>query len=140
PDGSDQPVVLGTDLTATVKLGRHDLTAYKLLEQIAEFQHVRSGEAIYRFDIHAAHGAFARGYTGADIVRELERLSDAEVPPAISRQWLGWWQSYSQTRWYEGLTLIELADDYILQELLAQTDLRQHLLFTFGPRLVAVRP
>ena len=39
-----------------------------------------------------------------------------------------------------GLTVLELADDYMLQELLTQTDLREHLLLTVGPRLVVVRP
>ena len=137
---SEKPLLLPADLSAHVRLGRHDLDAYWLLERIARFERVQDGEAIYRFDIHSAHAAFARGYTGEDIVGELEHLSAAIVPDAVRTQWLAWWQSYSQTRWYEGLTLIELADDYILQELLAQTDLREHLLFTFGPRLVAVRP
>ena len=136
---TEEPLLLLADLSAHVRLGRHNLDAYWLLERIARFERVQDHEAIYRFDIHSAHAAFARGYTGDDIVGELERLTAAMAPDAARNQWLTWWQSYSQTRWYEGLTLIELADDYILQELLTQTDLREHLLFTFGPRLVAVR-
>lgn len=137
---SDQPLHLTDDLSAHVRLGHQDLNAYRLLERIAHFERVQDGEAIYCFNIHAARAAFALGYTGDDVVDELKRMSGAPAPDTVCGQWLAWWESYAQIRWYEGLTLIELADDYILQELLAQTDLREHLLFTFGPRLVAVRP
>ena len=47
---------------------------------------------------------------------------------------------YANAASNDNLTVIEFADDYVLQELLSQSDLQEHLLFTFGPRLVAVRP
>jgi hypothetical protein len=39
---------------------------------------------------------------------------------------------------YENITLIELADDYALQELLISTSLADHLVYRFSPRLVAI--
>jgi hypothetical protein len=39
---------------------------------------------------------------------------------------------------YENITLIELADDYALQELLISTSLADHLVHQFSPRLVAI--
>jgi hypothetical protein len=39
---------------------------------------------------------------------------------------------------YENITLIELADDYALQELLASTPLDEYLIHQFSPRLVAI--
>jgi hypothetical protein len=136
----EQPLQLRADLSARLPLGRRNLSAYSLLERSARFERVHDRVAVYQFDIHRAHAAFANGYTGQEILAELERLSPSPAPDKVREQWLEWWRSYSQTRWYEGLTLVELADDYILQELLTQTDLRDHLLFTFGPRLVVVRP
>jgi hypothetical protein len=62
------------------------------------------------------------------------------LPDAVRQQWQNWWAHYAQVRWYDDLTLVEFADDYALQELLAQTDLREHLLFTFSPRLIALQP
>jgi hypothetical protein len=39
---------------------------------------------------------------------------------------------------YENITLIELSDDYALQELLISTSLADHLVHQFSPRLVAI--
>jgi hypothetical protein len=136
----EQPLQLRDDMSARLVLGRRDLDAYVLLEQSARFERVQDGLAVYRLDSHRMHTAFAQGYTGGEILAELERLAEVPAPEAVRTQLLEWWRSYSEMRWYEGLTLVEMADDYILQELLAQTDLREHLLYTFGPRLVAVRP
>ena len=47
-------------------------------------------------------------------------------------------QNYGQLHLYEDLTLVELADDYVLQELLVSTSLHENLIYTFSPRLVAI--
>jgi hypothetical protein len=49
-----------------------------------------------------------------------------------------WIQNYGQLHLYEDLTLVELADDYVLQELLVSTSLHENLIYTFSPRLVAI--
>jgi hypothetical protein len=51
-----------------------------------------------------------------------------------------WWQEYGSLHIYEDIALVELADDYALNELLAGTTLSRYLLYRFSPRLVAVRP
>ena len=40
---------------------------------------------------------------------------------------------------YDDISLIELADDYALQEILSNTSLREHLIHQFSSRLVAIR-
>jgi hypothetical protein len=130
---------LSDELKAQLPLGRHDIGAYLILERLARFEGVSDGCAHYRFDMQQAHAAFENGFTADDVLSQLEQLSRAPVPPAVRAQWHAWWSRYAQLRWYDGLTLIEFADDYMLQELLTQTDLREHLIFMFGPRLVAVR-
>jgi len=74
-----------------------------------------------------------------DVLAHLTELARSPVPERVQTQWQDWHSRYSQVRWYDNLTLIEFADDYILQELLSQTDLHEHVLFTFGSRLVALR-
>jgi hypothetical protein len=39
---------------------------------------------------------------------------------------------------YENIALLELADDYALQELLISTSLADHLVYQFSPRLIAI--
>ena len=39
---------------------------------------------------------------------------------------------------YENITLLELGDDYALQELLISTSLGDHLVYQFSPRLIAI--
>jgi hypothetical protein len=43
-------------------------------------------------------------------------------------------------RVYEGLALIELADDYALKELLAGTSLKAHVVCQLSPRLAVIKP
>jgi hypothetical protein len=65
-------------------------------------------------------------------------------PSGVSPPWQQTLRTWNANRGllhlYEGLTLIELADDYALQELLVSTALADHLVYQFSPRLVAVEP
>lgn len=140
PNEADAPLALHDDLRAQLRLGRRDAGAFRTLERLAQFEGVHGGCAHYRFDVWRAHAAFEAGLTADDILQQLTELSGASVPEAVCAQWQDWWSRYAQVRWYDDLSLIEFADDYILQELLSQTDLHEHLLFTFGARLVAIRP
>jgi hypothetical protein len=49
-----------------------------------------------------------------------------------------WEQNRGLLHIYENITLVELADDYALQELLISTSLGEHLAYQFSPRLVAI--
>jgi hypothetical protein len=50
-----------------------------------------------------------------------------------------WSHNYGKLHIYEDITLLELTDDYALQELMVSTSLREALVHQFSPRLVAVR-
>lgn len=133
-------LVLTGDLTARLPMGRGDLHEYQALGRFAQFDRVAAHETYYCFTIRSAHRAFESGLTAGDVLSALEKLSGKTAPDAVAKQWHAWWGAYARTRLYDNLTVIEFADDYVLQELLSQSDLQEHLLFTFGPRLVAVRP
>ncbi len=125
---------------ACLPIGRDDISAYVTMEHIARFSEVRDGCACYQFSAESAHAAFESGMTADDALLQLEQLVRAPLPACLSAQWRDWWSRYAQVRWYDDLTLVEFADDYLLQELLIQTDLREHMLFAFGNRLIALRP
>ena len=62
------------------------------------------------------------------------------LPAALDTSLRKWWLDYGSLQIYEDLAVVELADDYALNELLAGTSLSRYLLYRFSPRLVAVRP
>jgi hypothetical protein len=74
-------------------------------------------------------------------------LSEYCAPPGTQspvaadwqRELRTWAENYGRLHVYEDLTLLELADDYALQELLASTPLQEHIVYQFSPRLVAIR-
>jgi hypothetical protein len=93
---------------------------------------------------HVAKEARQNLYAVDGLIDEIERMCDSERPtrvPASWRQKLGdWIAHYGQLHVYEGLAVIELADDYAIRELMASTSLRDHVLYQFSPRLIAIRP
>jgi hypothetical protein len=81
-----------------------------------------------------------RGETPAQaLIAQLGRWCHTDVPTSWQDRLHAWIQNYGKLHLYEGITLIELADDYALQELLVSTSLRDHLLYQFSPRMVAIR-
>jgi len=62
------------------------------------------------------------------------------VPAAWQEKLRTWSQNYGKLHVYEDITLIELADDYALQELIASTLLSKYLIYQFSPRLIAIQP
>ncbi len=74
--------------------------------------------------------AIAAEFEGANI--PLPAATLARIEQAAGR--------IGRVRVYEGLTLIELADDYALKELLAGTSLKKHLVCQLSPRLAVIKP
>jgi hypothetical protein len=62
------------------------------------------------------------------------------APAALAAQVRAWEARWGEVQIYRHLALVELADDYALDELLAGTSLSRHLLYRFSPRLIAVQP
>ncbi|MDQ2741959.1 MAG: hypothetical protein M3Z66_06630, partial [Chloroflexota bacterium] len=60
------------------------------------------------------------------------------LPEAVQAILERWWESYGAIRLYDEVTLVELGDDLLLRELLAASSLRDSVLHTFSPRLVAI--
>ncbi|HEY8745336.1 MAG TPA: helicase-associated domain-containing protein, partial [Chloroflexota bacterium] len=137
---ADGRLHLGDDLTIQVPAGLTDSSAYSLLERGAELIHVSREGLRYRLTAERVRDLFAQGVDGPLLVRLLEGNARRSLPAILQSTLERWWTGYGQVRLYDDLTLIELADDYLLPELLRTTSLSSAIIYTFSPRLIAVEP
>lgn len=106
---------------------------------------VKTGSAIprrlsYRISETGLGEAFESGWTVEQIIARLQSATDQPLSAWLVERMQAIWDHFGRLQIYEDMALIEFADDYCLPELLAGTSLSQILLYTFSPRLIAVRP
>ncbi len=155
------------DLTVTLAPGRAPLELHDLLHSVGRLLEATPERFLYRLTadrvfrwaedtpaavstggIPTGRGPTPGGPTPSGLAIEAliaaisqytEVLGAQAGAPAWQEKLRTWGRNYGQLHVYENLTLIELADDYALQELLVSTSLRKHLVYQFSPRLVAIR-
>ncbi len=93
----------------------------------------------YRLNDTRLGEAFEAGWSLEGLRAQLETSLRQPLPGSLRERMEQLWNRFGRLQIYENMALIELADDYALPELLAGTSLSQILLYTFSPRLVAVR-
>jgi hypothetical protein len=150
----DQPwCTFGQDLTLSLVPNRVPGALHDLLHTVGELQVATPERFVYRITpegIHEWTESFAQENHGSPraavdiLVAMLNALcrgarAQEDVPATWRERLCMWVQNYGQLHVYEDITAIELADDYALRELLASTSLREHLVYQFSPRLVAIR-
>jgi hypothetical protein len=137
---ADRRLLLGDDLTIQVPARLPNASAYVLLGRGAELVAASPEGLRYRLLPDAVRRLFEQGISGPQLIQLLAGYA-GQPPPASMREAIeGWWAGYGRVRLYDDLTLIELADDYLLPELLRTTSLPASTIHTFSPRLVAVEP
>jgi hypothetical protein len=138
------PLSLQVDSTGApeilVPAGYPDLALHILLAEMADLADVSPDGLRYRLTRQRAQEAFDGGATGPDLLRILAERAGGNVPADVRAVLDAWWNSYGNVRLYDDLTLIELDDDILLQELLATSSLPGALVDVLTPRLVAVEP
>ena len=82
--------------------------------------------------------AFERGATVVEIAQHMANAG-APLPDALRAKMDALANNYGRAHVYEHLTVLELADDFALRELLAGTTFGQFIVHQFSPRLVVVR-
>jgi hypothetical protein len=82
--------------------------------------------------------AFEQGITTAEITQKFVEAG-APLPAPLSERLAALEANYGRVRVYERLTLLELADDLALRELLAGTSLGARVVHQFSPRLVVLK-
>ncbi len=92
---------------------------------------------IYRLTPASLERALSLGVNADDAARLFE-LFGAPMPEAAQQQFRSIAERFGRVRVYESLSVLELADDYALRELLASTSLRQHIVYQISPRAVVV--
>ncbi|MFQ5856726.1 MAG: helicase-associated domain-containing protein, partial [Anaerolineae bacterium] len=92
---------------------------------------------VYELSDEGVQQVFARGVEPAAIAKTFEKAG-ASLPAAAHHHIEDLWSRFGHIHLYEKLTVLELADDLALHELLANTSLRQHMIHQFSSRLVVV--
>jgi hypothetical protein len=140
-----QPAAQGTvtlrdDLSIELVPGQTPTQLHDLLHAIGQLEETTPEKFVYRITADGVLLALEHGQT---IERLLARIGDwcgVEIPDTWRQSMAAWSQNYGKLHVYDDITLIELADDYALQELLSNTSLQDHVIYEFSPRLVAIRP
>jgi hypothetical protein len=106
---------------------------------------VKTGSSIprrlsYQISEQGLSEAFETGWTVEQVIARLQSAADQPLSAWLVERMRTIWDHFGRLQIYEDMALIEFADDYCLPELLAGTQLSQILLYTFSPRLIAVRP
>lgn len=123
-----------------VPAGYPDPHLHILLLEISDLADISSGGLRYRLNRQRAQDAFDGGVTGPDLLRLLAERAGGRMPADVRRAVDAWWKGYGNVRLYDDLTLIELGDDILLQELLATSSLKSAVVEVVTPRLVAIDP
>jgi hypothetical protein len=133
-------VQLADDLTVTVSPGKVPAQLHELLHLVGQLETTTPDEFVYRITADGVLRALGQGQTIDRVLGALTRWLGKEPPPSWKSKMVAWSENYGKLHIYDDITLIELADDYALHELLSNTSLRDHLVYEFSPRLVAVHP
>lgn len=112
--------------------------AHGLLGEIARLVAATSGRFEYELDGQSTYRAFQAGVALSEIIASWQELFPTPMPEAIHDQLARWWEAYGRVHIYEGLSVIEFADEYALAEMKAVTSLAQHIVAEVTPRLVVV--
>jgi hypothetical protein len=111
----------------------------KLLAVLGEPRLTTDNAIAYHVSAAGATNAFATGWDLDQVFSILQEAAGALPLAGLAASLQKWWQDYGSLHIYEDIALLELADDYALNEMLAGTSLSRYLLYRFSPRLVAIR-
>jgi hypothetical protein len=133
-------VQLSDDLTVTLVPGQVPAQLHELMHLIGQLETTTPSEFVYRVTADGVLRALDQGQTIDRLLGAITRWLGRKPPPSWQNKMVAWSENYGKLHIYDGITLIELADDYALQELLSNTSLRDHVVYEFSPRMVAVHP
>lgn len=133
-------VTLRDDLSVELVPGRTPTQLHDLLHAIGQLDETTPEKFVYRITADGVLLALEQGQTIERLLARIGDWCDAEVPETWHQKMAAWSQNYGKLHVYDDITVIELADDYALQELLSNTSLQDHVVHEFSPRLVAIRP
>lgn len=137
-DPAFRPLRVDPALNVDVSAGASDSAVYDLLLRGGELTEVSPQGLRYRLTAERVRTLFEQGFDSQRLITFLADHSAQPLPEAARATIARWWSSFGQIRLYDTVTLLELADDYLLPELLQTTRLASAIIATLSPRLVAV--
>ncbi len=126
--------------TLFVPSARSETVIYSLLSSFAEMVDASPRGLSFQLSPERLRTVFDIGLTGPKLIEVLTQYGDERLAGTLGPTIEEWWTRYGTVRLYDDLTLVELGDDLLLREILASSSLQDMLVYTFSPRLVAVRP
>ncbi len=136
PEGA---LELGDDMTVAVIPGLAPAQLHALLHLLGDLETTSPQQFVYRITAEGVLSALEQGQTIDRLLAALQHWCNRPLPPTWKDKMHTWSQNYGKLHIYDDISLIELADDYALQEILSSTSLREHLIHQFSSRLVAIR-
>lgn len=137
---AEDAVRFENNLTVSIVPGYAPAQLHELLHHLGTLEETTPQRFVYRISAEGVLHALEQGQTIERLLEQLEAWSGKRVPADWKIKVQEWSQNYGKLHIYDEMTLIEMADDYALQELFSNTSLREHVIYQFSPRLVAIRP
>ena len=131
---------LQDDLTVTLVPGQAPAQLHDLLHLIGKLEDATPERFVYHITAEGVLLALEQGQTIESLLERISTWCGADIPATWHERMETWSRNYGKLHLYDEITLIEMADDYALQELKSNTSLRDHVLYEFSPRLVAIHP
>jgi hypothetical protein len=131
------PLKIGSDMTVLVPAGSAQPSVHALLARAGDLLGATPEGLRYRLTADKVQQVFDGGLDGPALIDFLAEAGGG-LPGEVRETLDRWWRGFSAVRLYDDLTLMELGDDALLPELLRTTNLGEHVLETYSPRLVAV--
>lgn len=107
------------------------------LKTVGEFATPTNRPFTYQLTNESIERAFTGGTGPAAVIQAFENLG-APMPTNTRRYLEDTWSRFGRMHLYGNLTVLELADDMALREIVANTNLEEHIIHEFSPRLVVV--
>jgi len=148
PVSGESPCVVSTGLTVTLVPDRAPLDVHNLLHSTGRLLDATPDRFVYQMTAEGVSSWLASQSTTVTGLPQGKGSVDALIAVlskychSSNTDWQEtlrtWERNQGLLHIYENITLLELADDYALQELLISTSLADQLIHQFSPRLIAV--
>lgn len=110
------------------------------VQRWAKPQGVKEGALHYALDLMRLYEAFKAGASAESLAEAWRANTDAPPPERLVDWWSYWWSRYGHVQLYPRQVLLEVQDEFAMQELqVAVPALRQALLAQLTPRAALIR-
>lgn len=134
------PLHISPDLVLHIHHDGASSAVRQLVDALGEMRIGSRGQGALRLTGLGLQNALESGLTLEEIESMLTEASGGPLPEAVRERLQGWAAAYDNFHLYDHLSVVEFADDFVLQELLRGGGIRRYLLHIFSPRLAAVHP